>query len=285
MIPMSAPTFGARAVMAAAGTSARADRVRGTARFYEAQELDYIARAGMVQLWEMPRPFPGSTTSSQEDATWVYDARMVPKKGSARYLYNALKSAAPRGKCVACGKREASTLDHVLPKSQYPDLAFTPANLVPVCNACNTTKLAYVATAAANQPLHPYFDRVDSPFWLLGELVEEPTAPIRFRVQRLVTWNDEFHERFVLHFETYGLANLYAQDVADMLGNYRYQLGQELERSGSDAVRTFLREMADSYESAGAEPWSVVALRAWAESDWFCAGGWAVETHPAMAAA
>jgi 5-methylcytosine-specific restriction endonuclease McrA len=45
----------------------------------------------------------------------------------------------PGDACHYCG-REAVTLDHVLPVSQRPDLAYEPTNLVPSCEPCNLRK-------------------------------------------------------------------------------------------------------------------------------------------------
>ncbi len=53
------------------------------------------------------------------------------------------------GCCVYCGKPllekygVASAADHLLPKSEYPELAEEPTNLVPACADCNHLKHYY----------------------------------------------------------------------------------------------------------------------------------------------
>lgn len=78
--------------------------------------------------------------------------------------------------CPACGEPgRPNTLDHYLPKGRYPQFSITPANLFPMCDACQAKKL--VKTGNAAEPrffLHPYFDafaraqilklRIDPPF-------------------------------------------------------------------------------------------------------------------------
>ena len=55
--------------------------------------------------------------------------------------------------CPLCGIAQDLTLDHYMPKSQYPALSMLRQNLVPVCSACNRAK--------RNQPyssfIHPYY--------------------------------------------------------------------------------------------------------------------------------
>ncbi|HWX51538.1 MAG TPA: hypothetical protein VNZ61_26125 [Roseomonas sp.] len=62
--------------------------------------------------------------------------------------------------CPACGEPGApNTLDHYLPKSKFPHLSIIPANLFPMCDACQAKKLE--KTGDAHHPrffIHPYFD-------------------------------------------------------------------------------------------------------------------------------
>jgi 5-methylcytosine-specific restriction endonuclease McrA len=62
--------------------------------------------------------------------------------------------------CPACGEPGSpNTLDHYLPKASYPHFCITPANLFPMCDACQKAKGE--KTGDAHTPrffIHPYFD-------------------------------------------------------------------------------------------------------------------------------
>lgn len=62
--------------------------------------------------------------------------------------------------CPTCGEPgRPNTLDHYLPKGAFPHLSITPANLFPMCDACQAKKLE--KTGDAHRPrffIHPYFD-------------------------------------------------------------------------------------------------------------------------------
>lgn len=62
--------------------------------------------------------------------------------------------------CPACGELgRPNTLDHYLPKGKYPHFCVTPANLFPMCDACQKEKWEKTGTAAEPRLfLHPYFD-------------------------------------------------------------------------------------------------------------------------------
>lgn len=67
--------------------------------------------------------------------------------------------------CPSCGEAgKPGTLDHYLPKSDYPELAVVIANLTPMCSECQGRKGTDFQNAAGEKLfLHPYFDTIDAP--------------------------------------------------------------------------------------------------------------------------
>ena len=62
--------------------------------------------------------------------------------------------------CPSCGEEGSpSTIDHYLPKEDYPHFSVTPANLTPMCDACQTAKGQETVDKGGRRIfLHPYFD-------------------------------------------------------------------------------------------------------------------------------
>lgn len=62
--------------------------------------------------------------------------------------------------CPACGEPgHPNTLDHYLPKGKYPHFCITPANLFPMCDACQQAKDEKTGDAATPRFfIHPYYD-------------------------------------------------------------------------------------------------------------------------------
>jgi hypothetical protein len=62
--------------------------------------------------------------------------------------------------CPACGEPGSpNTLDHYLPKGQYPHFAVMPLNLFPMCDACQIAKGEKTGDLATPRYfIHPYFD-------------------------------------------------------------------------------------------------------------------------------
>jgi 5-methylcytosine-specific restriction endonuclease McrA len=59
--------------------------------------------------------------------------------GGRRWRELVARHVFPGAPCSYCGK-QAQTLDHVLPRSKFPDLTWALENLTPACYRCNRSK-------------------------------------------------------------------------------------------------------------------------------------------------
>lgn len=208
-----------------------------------------------------------------EEMEAVYVQRMAKKGAPGRAIYEELISTPPHARCPICAQRSVTTLDHHLPKAHYPALAVSPINLVPSCSDCNKLKLAGFPLNANEVTLHPYFDNVDGHRWLFGEVIQSQPAAIRFFARPPDDLNAILAERLTNHFAVFGLARLYATEAAEELLNVRHHLTQLYDAGGVNAVRLHLEEEAASRLHARLNSWRTATYSAWAETDWFCDGG------------
>jgi hypothetical protein len=207
-----------------------------------------------------------------EEMQAVYTQRMAKQNAPGRRIYDDI-FAAVKGRCPLCAHRTVTTLDHHLPKAFYPALAVTPLNLVPSCSDCNKTKLATVPHTPEDVSIHPYFDEVDTERWLYADVVKVEPAAIRFRVGAPAEWDALLIKRVRRHFRELKLSALYGTEAAEELVNIRHQLEAIHESVGSDEVRSYLREHAQSCLLGRLNGWRGATYEAWAASDWFCDGG------------
>ena len=208
--------------------------------------------AAQVCLHEFVREavIGGVVMTSEMEA--VYTQRMVPKTAPGRVVYDTLMSLAPAGKCPLCAQRDASTLDHHLPKAHYPVLAVTPLNLVPSCKDCNKAKLANLPTNANEETLHPYFDDIDGDRWLFASVQTTAPASLTFFVEPPDHWDAVLAARMHLHFKTLGLDALYAAQGADELLNIRHQLQMINHTGGAASYSPVRRARTPCVSMAGA---------------------------------
>jgi len=60
--------------------------------------------------------------------------------------------------CQNCTIDTANTLDHLLPKTSYPEFVVNPKNLFPCCSTCNSYKLDSTESGAGQKFLNLYLD-------------------------------------------------------------------------------------------------------------------------------
>ncbi|MEW2329419.1 HNH endonuclease [Micromonospora chersina] len=206
----------------------------------------------------------------------LYDSRMAHKRGPARYVYDAIRAAAPYNRCPLCGHRDVGTLDHVMPKTKFPALAVTPLNLVPSCHECNKRKGNQVAASAHTAAVHPYYDTFDNDRWLQATVVQQRPAAVRFFVEPPQHWAEADQARARHHFDSYGLGALYTAQAAQDLAHLGYRLERLANDSGPEGVRSYLVEEAESYRFARLNSWQTAMYTALGDSDWYWNGGFSM---------
>lgn len=104
--------------------------------------------------------------------------------------------------CPSCGESgKPGTLDHYLPKSEYPELSVVIANLTPMCSECQGRKgVDYKSATGEKLFLHPYFDAIDEP--LVSLSITPPfICPKRFKITVKDDVAEPLHSLALRHIE------------------------------------------------------------------------------------
>ena len=101
-----------------------------------------------------------------------------------------------------------------------------PYNLVPICKDCNTEyKKEFSPNIKNKQLIHPYLD--DDCFfnqqWLCAVYMDET---VTYSVDPPTTWSDDKKEKVRFHFQTFNLAERFAENavgpLSDLLNQIKY---------------------------------------------------------------
>ena len=237
---------------------------------------EYVEAASAAALHTLARQSDVGDVEGNELRA-VYTNRMAKGKQAGRPVYDRILGAPSQGRCPLCGIGVVNTLDHHLPKSEYPHLSVTPNNLVPACQWCQREKSADYPQTAGEQTIHPYFDDFSSAVWLHAEVVEDIPASFRFFVRVPAGWPTVTEQRLDSHLDAFKLRILFASNAGSELAEIRFRLRKLFDAGGKDAVRDHLEEEAASREQVSMNSWKVAMYRAGADSDWFCDGGFVAE--------
>ena len=158
-------------------------------------------------------------TATNKDLKKLYTGYMV-KKDEPRKIYDQILVQGQSAGCPYCGGLAvAKTLDHYLPKYNYPQFSVHPMNLVPCCRDCNTEKSDGVVVSPEMQLIHPYgdLDHFYSEQWIDATVVlgDKPTA-IYF-VNPPQNWPNTDQARAERHFESFDLGTRYSLQASAAL--------------------------------------------------------------------
>ena len=233
----------------------------------------YREAADLRQFHTIPSEGNVNGVVTTDEMSDVYKFRMARKHSAGRHIYDSLMAASPLGRCPLCGQGTVSTLDHYLPRTHFPSLAVTPANLIPACKDCNHAKGEIYPLHENEQTLHPYFDDVEDEAWLFAEVIQQSPATLRFYVQPPVLWNPVLANRVTRHFNIFGLAKTYGSYAGEEIAIIRHNLQGIYVTGGANQVRAHLTERFESALAVHINSWHTASYRALAESAWFCDGG------------
>lgn len=282
MRKLNAPevTFEDSFTQCVSGIGAEAERLRYNDNLPDRQsvEEEYITLAYAGDLYTLPR-FPAgglpdhlvSGALSKSDFKKLYSQYLVPKEKPGRAIYQQLKVTA-NGKCPLCGDiGHVATLDHYLPKANFPLYSVLPRNLVPCCRDCNSEKLNAFATNKEDQVLHPYFDgdHFFNTQWIKADVVEGDPPVIEFIVDPPAFWSDVDKQRVKAHFREYGLAEKFGREAAADLPEVIHMRRTVLEGLAPAEFAHYLRERSMNLMSP-VNNWRRITFASLAESNWFC---------------
>lgn len=82
--------------------------------------------------------------------------------------------------CQNCTVDSANSLDHILPKSSYPEFIVNPLNLFPCCTTCNSHKLDAIENDSGQKFLNLYLDDLTKIQYLFLEISLDENKELDF---------------------------------------------------------------------------------------------------------
>ncbi|TAV50215.1 HNH endonuclease [Rhizobium leguminosarum] len=188
----------------------------------------------------------------------------------AREVYDELLVSSD-GKCPFCGGiGQVHTVDHYLPKSNFPVYSVLPDNLVPCCRDCNTGKMASFATTQHDQTLHPYLDPPSffTERWVGATVRRTDPITVEFSCSPPNEWSELDNRRARAHFDQYDLARRYRIQAGAELARVIDLRKKSLRNLTPEDFAAYLWENADSdaYDING---WNRTMYWALARTAWF----------------
>lgn len=79
--------------------------------------------------------------------------------------------------CPICGLRDATDLDHYIPRQLFPEFSIHPYNLIPICHKCNNKKSTHWCESNKRTIFNAYYDRITDVSLFNVDVVIEKKLP------------------------------------------------------------------------------------------------------------
>ena len=201
---------------------------------------------------------------------------MAKPDSPGRHIYEQLLAAPPNKRCPLCGAGMVRTLDHYLPKADFPALAVVPWNLVPSYRDCNSDKLSGQPANPGEATLHPYYDGVLSGKWLYAE-IDPAISVLTFMVRPPASWDPVLKKRVASHFKVFALGEKYASIGAEELTAIKLILRKMLTDNGPTEgptlIADYLADLASGHLTNYENDWKTALYNEISENSWYHQGG------------
>lgn len=215
------------------------------------------------------QPAAGVNNELKEAIDRCY-GRLGNKRISPSYVRDLLLDAVPV--CPYCGVSETAELDHVLPRSVWPEFTIHISNLVPACGKCNGNKSDRSFLTSGWSYHHPYFhSELSSKFLFAAPIIRKQNIRYEFTVRRPAHVSEATFLSVEEAFKTFHLAKRFASQSVHRLSNRSLKMKQLFAVLGPSGVKDYLLGEAVSISDArGINYWEAVLLLDLSSSAEYC---------------
>lgn len=219
-------------------------------------------------------PIAGVSLGLVEALTRCFE-RLGNKKIEPSNVRQLLLDAVPV--CPYCDFGESAELDHVLPRSVWPEFLIHLDNLVPICGRCNKNKLNRNFRTSGWSYRHPYFESdLPAKFLFVETVIKGGNMRYEFKIKRPTGIDPSTFLAVEETFRTFRLDFRFGKRATYLLSDRALRLRLLHSDMGAVGVSEYLLGEGDSIaHKRGVNYWEAVLFLDLAEDEKFCDfGSW-----------
>lgn len=204
---------------------------------------------------------PASVTKEQKEALLdMYSFQMKPFQELLVELTTDENNRVSK-LCPNCTINNVQSLDHCIPKTEFPEFSDNPRNLMQCCMTCNGKKSKIWRTDTARIFLNLFIDELPNDQYLFvnTELIEE-TPVFSFRLEQPKEMEDLLYAKIKGHYDGLDLLNRFAENSADVVDELAFIIKSSVEIAiPKDCIKeTIYRTALKLQEKFGKNYWKAI---------------------------
>ncbi|RZK25265.1 MAG: hypothetical protein EOO43_05950 [Flavobacterium sp.] len=125
--------------------------------------------------------------------------------------------------CQNCTMNEVNSLDHLLPKEQFPEFSVNPKNLFPCCSKCNSYKGALWRVDGVRTSLNLYLDELPNVQYLFVNVeIGNNYVETEFFLDNQNGINEDFFELISSHYNELHLLERFSEGADDVITSFKH---------------------------------------------------------------
>lgn len=130
--------------------------------------------------------------------------------------------------CQNCTINEVSSLDHILPKDEFPEFSIHPRNLFPSCTKCNGHKSVNWRNGTQPIFLNLYLDILPNIQYLFVDLnISASSILVNFTINNVNGIAQNLFSLIESHYSRLNLLNRFKENCHDTIINLKYTILEE----------------------------------------------------------
>ena len=167
--------------------------------------------------------------------------------------------------CPYCQLDKVGTLDHILPKTPFPEYSSMPWNLIPCCSTCNSKKDAYWLDVNNKRCfINFYIDDISTVQYFFADVsVANGKIAINFYLRFPVGYDSVLQTRIEKHYKKLDLLNRYLENSDDVITELEYFVRNYAPGvSDTEIISSINRTCNDMQDLMGVNYWKPVLEKA-----------------------
>lgn len=173
--------------------------------------------------------------------------------------------------CPYCDIGESGSLDHILPKDEYPVLCDHPKNLIRSCTICNSKKSSVWLDGGKRKYLDLYIDEIPNVQILFVDLkLDADVLEYEYYVSNQNSADANVFRMYRNTFDALGLAERYkiqtSEEVSSLISMFRTNIKQ-FNATDEQLKECVMSNVAEEQKRHGVNYWRVVLKMAICDND------------------
>lgn len=172
--------------------------------------------------------------------------------------------------CPYCGLSSPDTIDHYIPKTEFPEYSILPINLIPSCGTCNNLKKSKWREGINRKYLNFYFDSFIKQKFLYAyitfDAINRSYPNVSYRLEKPNLISEKEFKIVKSHYEKLNLFKRYASHAVSEISNVYMEISMSKEIDIETHKNTLLGRAKVYKRNYGVNHWKTCIYEALANS-------------------